>query len=99
MKILNKKQYLIDLHIDCDRKLFKDPELYYYRLRMIEFIEKIDLDKKIILYHQNEYIHALRMKYFTNFGWRNKRYAKIQDKNLLRNKLKNTPIQLKLFEL
>ena len=86
MKILDKKKYLIDLLIDCEENMFKDPELYYYRLRMREFIEKIDFNKNIVLYHQNEFIHALRMKNFTNYGWRNKIYVKYQLKNDLRKK-------------
>lgn len=94
MKILNKKMYLIDLLKDCVDNQFRDRELYYYRLRMKEFICKIDFNKNIVLYHQNEFIFALRMKFFTNYPWRNKRYASLELKNDLRKKLEKKELQL-----
>ena len=94
MKIFDKKKYLIDLLNDCKDKLFSDPELYYYRLRMKEFIEKIDFTKNIVLYHQNDFIHALRMKNFTNYRWRNKRYYVISKKNDLRKLKEKKDLQL-----
>lgn len=94
MKIFDKKKYLIDLLNDCKTNLFNNPELYYYRLRMIEFIEQIDFNTNIILYHQNKFIFALRMKYFTSHGWRNKRYYTITKNNDLRKMKLKKGIQL-----